>query len=96
MRASGPGGEHVNPTESAVRVTHLPSGLHAPASEERSQHRNRRLALARLVRKLAEQNEARVDEAKRLRWQSRRQRVHDMKVEVRPRGETPGNPRSGH
>ena len=52
MRASGPGGQHVNKTESAVRVTHVLSGTQATASEERSQHRNRKLALARLVEKL--------------------------------------------
>ena len=52
MRASGPGGQHVNRTESAVRVTHLPTGVRATAMEERSQHRNRKLALARLKKKL--------------------------------------------
>ena len=46
--ASGPGGQHVNRTESAFRVTHVPTGLHASASEERSQHKNKKLALARL------------------------------------------------
>lgn len=47
-RSSGPGGQHANKTSSAVRVTHLPTGLTAVAQEERSQHRNRALALARL------------------------------------------------
>src|SRR5258708_8823287 len=54
MRASGPGGQHVNRTESAVRVNHLPTGLQASAVGERSQHRNRQLALARLTEKIAE------------------------------------------
>jgi peptide chain release factor len=47
MRASSPGGQHVNKTESAVRVTHLASRIQASATEERSQYRNRKLALAR-------------------------------------------------
>ena len=54
MRASGPGGQHVNKTSSAIRVTHLPTGLAAKASEERSQIANRKLALARLASLLEE------------------------------------------
>lgn len=60
-RASGPGGQHVNTTDSAVRVTHLPSGIVCTASEERSQTRNRELALLRLQDRLnmiAEQQQA--------------------------------------
>lgn len=49
MRASGPGGQHVNTTDSAVRVKHLPTGTTATASEERSQYMNKKLALARLI-----------------------------------------------
>ncbi|TCR68796.1 peptide chain release factor H [Bosea sp. BK604] len=53
MRAGGPGGQHQNRTESAVRVTHRPSGASAIARDERSQHRNRELALRRLRAVLA-------------------------------------------
>ena len=51
-RASGNGGQHVNTTDSAVRVIHLPSGTEAAASEERSQTRNKALAILRLQEKL--------------------------------------------
>src|SRR5262245_44725320 len=51
-RASGPGGQHRNKTESAVRVTHRPSGIVRVATEHRSQLRNRELALERVARAL--------------------------------------------
>ena len=52
LRASGPGGQHVNKTESAVRARHLPSGLAVVASERRSQFQNKTEALARLQAKV--------------------------------------------
>lgn len=48
FRAGGPGGQHQNTTDSAVRATHRPSGMTAVAREMRSQHRNKALALERL------------------------------------------------
>jgi len=50
--AGGKGGQHQNRTESGVRLTHLPTGVVVTAREERSQHRNRAVALARLRRRL--------------------------------------------
>jgi protein subunit release factor B len=56
FRASGPGGQHVNKTESAIRLTHLPSGLVVTCREERSQHRNKTLCLQKLRRRVEQLN----------------------------------------
>ncbi len=56
LRSSGPGGQHVNKTESAVRATHAPSEMSVTASDQRSQIQNKKLATERLLIKLSAWN----------------------------------------
>ncbi|TKB77688.1 MAG: peptide chain release factor-like protein [Nitrospira sp.] len=56
-KASGPGGQHRNVTESAVRLVHLPSGVRVVSADSRSQHQNRERAFERLIEKLTRLNQ---------------------------------------
>jgi protein subunit release factor B len=94
-RSSGPGGQHVNKVSTAVEITHAPTGTTVHCSDSRSQHKNRALALLRLVEKMESQRAAAAQERKAELSKRRRQRAkrsygtkQEMLRAKRHRGET--------
>jgi protein subunit release factor A len=92
FRSGGPGGQHQNVTESGVRLVHLPTGIRASSREDRSQHRNREIALTRLreklearLRKAKPRRKTRVPGAeKRRRRESKRRRGETKRLRRKP------------
>ncbi len=69
LRSSGPGGQHVNKTESAVRAIHVPSGIQVTASDSRSQLQNKKLAIERLHNKIKQWQIAEILKKEQTEWQ---------------------------
>lgn len=95
FRASGPGGQHVNKTESALRLTHVPSGVVVMAQDSPSQYRNRETAFRRLIERLKRLNHVpKKRVATRPTLASKRRRIEGKKqraVTKRTRGKVQGD-----
>lgn len=73
MRSSGAGGQHVNKVSSAIRATHVPTGIAVVAMDSRSQHQNKKLATERLMQKLAQNNATQLQNQFQNTWMNQTQ-----------------------
>jgi len=79
FRSGGPGGQHVNKTESAVRLRHQPSGVVVSSQQERSQHRNKAICLEKLRKRIERLNHRPAKRIPTRRSQSAKNRTLEQK-----------------
>ena len=79
FRSSGPGGQHVNKTESAVRLRHLPSGVVVTSQQERSQYRNKAICVKKLRKQIERLNHKPAKRVPTRRSQSAKKRTLEQK-----------------
>ena len=80
FRSSGPGGQHVNKTQSAVRLRHLPSGIVVTSQQERSQYRNKAICLKKLRKQIERLNHRPAKRIPTRRSQSAKNRTLEQKA----------------
>lgn len=82
MRSSGPGGQNINKTDSAVRIKHIPSGMTVTAREEKSQQQNKKLAISRLNLILEYISKQSKDKSKQQVWDAHNELIRGNPIKV--------------
>ncbi|MDB6096170.1 MAG: peptide chain release factor-like protein [Francisellaceae bacterium] len=82
IQAGGPGGQHQNKTESAIRLIHIPTNIQIVAREERSQHQNKKLALARLAAILQKNSDKLKANFEQQCWETHKQIIRGNEIQT--------------
>lgn len=82
MRSSGAGGQHVNKVSSAIRATHMPTGIAVVSMDSRSQHQNKKLATERLIKKLEDEKLSQLKDHVGKQWENQLNIEHGNPIRV--------------